>query len=176
MGGRLDRRRGSRRPPAAGAVQRARGCDRRAGLDAVNLISNLQTFHPSQQTESVVAKQAQVLRRAGPEGKAVLRDIDTFVSGINAYLDAHGSTAAPFTRNDIYSFNALKDQFVGEGGGDEARRSQFLGGLEQRLGVRKGYSVFDDLRQNIVKGSPNRSTGTSGMSTRRRSPAHPEAW
>jgi acyl-homoserine lactone acylase PvdQ len=129
------------------------------GLDAVNLISNLQTFQPSQQTESVVAKQARVLRQAGPEGKAVLRDIDPFVSGINAYFDAHGSTAAPFTRNDIFAFNALKDQFVGEGGGDEARRSQFLGGLEERLGVRKGYSVFDDLRQNIVKGNPTTVDG-----------------
>jgi acyl-homoserine lactone acylase PvdQ len=124
------------------------------GLDAVSLIASLKSFQPSQQTEDVLAKQAGVLRRAGPEGKKVLKDIDTFVEGINDYLEAHGSSAAPFTRNDIFAFNALKDQFVGEGGGDEARRSQFLGGLEQRLGVRKGYSVFDDLRQNIVKGHP----------------------
>ena len=36
---------------------------------------------------------------------------------------------------------------MGEGGGDEARRSQFLGGLQQRLGDKKGLSVFNDLRQ-----------------------------
>jgi acyl-homoserine lactone acylase PvdQ len=129
------------------------------GLDAVDLIASLKSFQPSQQTEDALAKQAGVLRRAGPEGKKVLKDIDTFVEGINDYLQAHGSTAAPFSRNDIFAFNALKDQFVGEGGGDEARRSQFLGGLEQRLGVRKGYSVFDDLRQNIVKGHPTTVDG-----------------
>ena len=124
------------------------------GLDAVGLIASLKSFQPSQETEDALAKQSGVLRRAGPEGKKVLKDIDTFVEGINAYLEAHGSTAAPFTRNDIFAFNALKDQFVGEGGGDEARRSQFLGGLEERHGVKKGYSIFNDLRQNIVKGHP----------------------
>jgi acyl-homoserine lactone acylase PvdQ len=129
------------------------------GLDAVNLIASLRSFQPSQETEDALAKQAGVLRRAGPEGKAVLEDIDIFVEGINDYLEAHGSSAAPFTRNDIFAFNALKDQFVGEGGGDEARRSQFLGGLQERLGVRKGYSVFDDLRQNIVKGHPTTVDG-----------------
>ena len=36
---------------------------------------------------------------------------------------------------------------MGQGGGDEARRSQFLGGLLQRLGKKKGLSVFNDLRQ-----------------------------
>ena len=85
-----------------------------------------------------MAKQAQVLRDAGPEGMAVLHDIDTFNDGINDYLTSHGSSAAPFTRNDIFALNALKDQFVGEGGGDEARRSQFLGGLENRRGVGQG--------------------------------------
>jgi acyl-homoserine lactone acylase PvdQ len=129
------------------------------GLDAVSLIASLQSFKPSQETESVLAKQAGVLRRAGPEGKKVLHDIDTFCEGINAYLQAHGSSAAPFTRNDIFAFNALKDQFVGEGGGDEARRSQFLGGLEQRRGVKKGYSIFNDLRQNLNGGSPTTVDG-----------------
>src|SRR5215211_8898208 len=124
------------------------------GLDAVNLIASLKSFKPSEQTEAVVAQQVQVLRNAGGEGKAVLRDIDTFIEGINDYLAIHSPSVAPFTRNDIFALNALKDQFVGEGGGDEARRSQFLGGLQERLGVRKGYSVFNDLRQNIVKGHP----------------------
>src|SRR3954467_6211480 len=130
------------------------------GLDAVDLIASLKNFQPSEQTESVVAKQAGVLRRAGPEGKAVLHDIDVFCEGINDYLSSHGSSAEPFTRNDVFALNALKDQFVGEGGGDEARRSQFLGGLEQRLGTKKGYSVFNDLRQNLNAGSPTTVDGT----------------
>lgn len=129
------------------------------GLDAVHLIAELQSFKPSAQTESVVAKQAQVLNGAGPEGRAVLRDIDTFVAGINSYLAIHSPSTAPFTRNDVFALNALKDQFVGEGGGDEGRRSQFLGGLEHRLGTKKGYSVFNDLRQNLNAGSPTTVDG-----------------
>jgi acyl-homoserine lactone acylase PvdQ len=117
------------------------------GLDALNLISSLKTFVPSQQTEDEVAKQTDQLVAAGPEGVAVLHDIDTFIEGINDYYAANSPTIAPFTRNDIYALNALKGQFVGQGGGDEARRSQFLGGLEQRLGKKKGFSVFNDLRQ-----------------------------
>lgn len=124
------------------------------GLSAIGLVKNLKSFVPSAQTERVVSRQTQVLLHAGREGRDVLHDIDVYVSGINAYLRAHHSTEAPFTRNDIYGFNALKDQFFGEGGGDEANRSEFLGALERRLGVKKGYSVFGDLRQNVNAGSP----------------------
>jgi hypothetical protein len=117
------------------------------GLTALSLITGLRSFRPSAQTEAELAKQTEVLERAGREGRLVLRDIDTFISGINDYLAASGSSNAPWTRNDIYAVNALKGQFLGQGGGDEARRSQFLGGLQQRLGARKGMSVFNDLRQ-----------------------------
>ena len=117
------------------------------GLDALSLITSLQELRPSQQTEDEIAKQTDQLVAAGPEGVAVLHDIDTFIAGINDYYAANSPATAPFTRNDIYALNALKGQFVGQGGGDEARRSQFLGGLEQRLGKKKGFSVFNDLRQ-----------------------------
>jgi acyl-homoserine lactone acylase PvdQ len=117
------------------------------GLDALSLISGLKSFVPSQQTEDEVAKQAQVLEAAGPEGQAVLHDIDVFVSGINDYLAINSPTTAPWTRTDVFALNALKGQFVGQGGGDEARRSEFLAGLINRLGKKKGMSVFNDLRQ-----------------------------
>ena len=130
------------------------------GLSALGLISGLQSFQPSAQTEAEVAKQTQVLQNAGPEGQAVLRDIDTFISGINDNLEINHPSTAPWTRNDVYAVNALKGQFVGEGGGDEARRSQFLGGLQQRLGQYRGKSVFDDLRQFKNPESPTSVDGT----------------
>ena len=130
------------------------------GLSAIGLVEHLKNFVPSQQTVNVVSRQTQVLLNAGSEGHAVLHDIDTYITGINAYLTASHSTEAPFTRTDIYAFNALKDQFFGEGGGDEANRSMFLGALERRLGVKKGYSVFNDLRQNLNAGSPTTVDGT----------------
>ncbi|HEX5191646.1 MAG TPA: penicillin acylase family protein [Solirubrobacteraceae bacterium] len=130
------------------------------GLSAIGLIENLDNFTPSAQTERVVSRQTQALVKQGPEGRAVLRDIDTFVKGINAYNAIHNPGEAKFTRTDIYAFNALKDQFFGEGGGNQAQNAEFLSGLEQRLGTKKGYSVFDDLRQNLNAGSPTTVDGT----------------
>jgi len=128
-------------------------------LSAIGLVSSLQNFVPSDQTEAVVAKQTQALQAEGKEGKAVLRDIDTYISGINDYYAANSPSTAPWTRNDVYAVNALKDQFLGEGGGDEARRSQFLGGLNKRLGAKKGWKVFNDLRQHTNNGSPTSVDG-----------------
>jgi acyl-homoserine lactone acylase PvdQ len=117
------------------------------GLDALGLTAGLQSFKPSAQTEAFTATETKALKQRGKEGKAVLRDIDTYISGINAYLSVSNSPNAPWTRNDIYAVNALKGQFVGEGGGDEANRSMFLAGLQQQLGKGRGFAAFNDLRQ-----------------------------
>ena len=130
------------------------------GLSAIGLIEHLDNFTPSAQTEKVVSRQTKVLLKAGAQGRAVLRDIDTYIKGINAYNAIHNPTEAKYTRNDIYAFNALKDQFFGEGGGNQAQNSEFLSGLEQRLGTKHGYSVFNDLRQNTNAGSPTTVDGT----------------
>jgi acyl-homoserine lactone acylase PvdQ len=117
------------------------------GLSAIGLTAGLQSFKPSAQTEAVVSQQTKQLKRAGKEGKAVLRDIDSFIAGINAYLSSVNSTSAPWTRNDVYAVNALKGQFLGQGGGREARNSEFLNGLQQQLGRGRGFQAFDDFRQ-----------------------------
>ena len=117
------------------------------GLSALDLTAGLQTFRPSAQTEAYTATETKALKRQGKEGKAVLRDIDTYTSGINAYLAATASPNAPWTRNDVYAVNALKGQFVGQGGGREAADSMFLSGLQQQLGKGRGFQAFNDLRQ-----------------------------
>jgi acyl-homoserine lactone acylase PvdQ len=117
------------------------------GLSAIGLTAGLQTFKPSAQTEAFVSTETKVLKRAGKEGKAVLRDIDAYVAGINAYLSFSHSTNAPWTRNDVYSVNALKGQFLGQGGGREAQNAEFLNGLQQQLGRGRGFGAFNDLRQ-----------------------------
>jgi len=116
-------------------------------VTALSLITDLKSFQPSEQTETEIAKQSQVLEDAGPEGVALLHDIDTFISGINAWLSANSPGTAPWTRNDVFALNALKGQFLGQGGGDEARNTQFYSGLRKQLGNGKGKSVFNDLRQ-----------------------------
>jgi hypothetical protein len=117
------------------------------GLSAIELTAGLQTFKPSAQTEAFTATETKALERRGKEGRAVLRDIDTYVSGINAYLASTNSPNAPWTRNDVYAVNALKGQFLGQGGGDEANRASFLNGLQQQLGRGRGMAAFNDLRQ-----------------------------
>ena len=129
------------------------------GLSAIGLVLGLKNFVPNQATEDEVAKQTNVLLNQGSEGKAVLKDIDTYITGINAYLAANSPATAPWTRNDVYALNALKGQFLGQGGGDEARRSQFLGGLVKRLGSKRAWKVFGDLRQHTTKGSPKSIDG-----------------
>jgi acyl-homoserine lactone acylase PvdQ len=118
------------------------------GVSALGLVAGLQNFKPSAQTETEVAKQTNALLAAGARGHAVLHDIDVYLQGINAYFSAHSPTTKPYTRTDIYAFNALKDQFVGEGGGDEAPRSEFLSGLQHKLGAKRGLAVWNDLRES----------------------------
>jgi acyl-homoserine lactone acylase PvdQ len=117
------------------------------GLSAIDLTANLQSFKPSAQTEAFTATETKALKSRGKQGKAVLRDIDTYISGINAYLAFSHSSNAPWTRNDVYAVNALKGQFLGQGGGDETDRSMFLNGLQQQLGRGRGFQAFNDLRQ-----------------------------
>ncbi len=123
------------------------------GVSAIGLIGGLANFKPTAQTEREVSKQTGVLLAHGAKGRAVLHDIDVCLEGINAYVSAHGG-GAPFTRTDIYAFNALKDQFVGEGGGDEAVRSEFLSALRGRLGKKRGLAVWNDLREAYDPESP----------------------
>ena len=107
------------------------------GLSAVGLIGNLASFTPSPQAENEVAKQTGALLAYGARGRAVLHDIDLYLQGINAYFAAHGG-GVPYSRTDIYAFNAIKDQFVGEGGGNQAPNAQFLSSLTRRLGRQEG--------------------------------------
>ncbi len=140
-------------------IQSVRYNARISAIDVPNItgpdvVFSAGNFVPSAETEAVLAQQTQVLLDKGKEGEAVLKDIDTYISGINDYIEANPAGQQPWTRNDIYALNAFKGQFLGEGGGDEARRSEFLSGLKGRLGGADGWEVFDDLRQFKNNGAP----------------------
>ncbi len=130
------------------------------GISAIGLIGNVESFTPTQQTENEVARQTTALLAAGPEGRAVLHDIDVYLQGINSYMRLHDPNAAPFTRTDIYAFNALKDQFVGEGGGQQAADGELLSSLAQHLGKTRGYEVWNDLREANDPEAPVSVPGT----------------
>ncbi|MCW2967712.1 MAG: penicillin acylase family protein, partial [Solirubrobacteraceae bacterium] len=140
------------------------------GLSALALISGLKTFVPSAQTEAATAAETNVLLKAGKKGRKVLHDIDTFATGVNAYFKKTHSTQPPWTRKDTYALEALKGQFVGQGGGDEARRTQFLSSLTSSLGAAQGLQVFNDLRQHD---DPEQPTSIGGSFPYEPIPASP---
>ncbi len=140
------------------------------GLSAINLIGNLASFTPSAQTERELSGQTAALLAAGAKGRDVLHDIDVYLEGINAYFAAHGG-GTPYTRTDIYAFNALKDQFVGEGGGNQAANSELLSALERGLGARRGHSVWNDLREAYDPEAPASVPGHVQFQPRPRSTA-----
>jgi acyl-homoserine lactone acylase PvdQ len=116
------------------------------GLNAFALATSARQFTASAQTEAFLSAQAALLRRAGAKGRQVLADVDSYVAGINAHNRARGLQITPWTRNDVAAVAALIGAVFGAGGGDEARRSQFLSALQQRLGTQAGRVVWDDLR------------------------------
>lgn len=115
------------------------------GVNAFGVLQSLRSFTPSAQAEAEIAKQTAVLQGAGPKGRQVLHDIDSYLQGANAYYKTLG--AKPLTRNDIYAVMAFAGDIFGRGGGDETRRSMLLDGLRKRLGPAKGEAAFRDLRE-----------------------------
>jgi acyl-homoserine lactone acylase PvdQ len=124
------------------------------GISAFGLVTNLVPFEASREADRIIAReQERNLRAAGRDGRAVLHEIDVFVDGINARRRQERASGPAFTRVDIFGFIALAGELFGRGGGDEARRSQFLDGLRDRLG-NQAFTVFDDLASTV---DPDRS-------------------
>jgi acyl-homoserine lactone acylase PvdQ len=133
-------------------LQLIRGPGRLAALDVpgIDPLAVLgQQFTPSAATEAFLAAQTKLLEAAGRKGRDVLAGIDAHAAGINASFQARNIAAAPWTRNDTYAAIALIASRLGRGGGDEARRSQFLAALQARLGPARGRDIFDDLRLRL---------------------------
>jgi acyl-homoserine lactone acylase PvdQ len=104
-------------------------------------------FEPSAQTEAFIAKQFDLVRAQGAEGRQALADVDAFLVGLNAYNKHAGLPGAPWTRNDVLAVVTVLSARFAAGGGDEARRSAFLSALRQKLGQAKGDEVWSDLSE-----------------------------
>ena len=132
----------------------ARAAHDAPGLDPFGVALSGQRFEPSRQTERFLARQTGVLRRQGPKGRQLLRDIDSYIAVGNAYYRATDRPDKPLTRNDVYAVNAFAGRLFGRGGGDEASRSMFFDSLRDRLGARRGLSVWNDLRERLDPEAP----------------------
>jgi acyl-homoserine lactone acylase PvdQ len=117
------------------------------GIDPFQIALSLRQFTPSAQTEAFLAQQISLLQSQGPAGQQVVQDIDDYLQGINDARSLAGVPGPAWTRNDVVAVSALIGARFGKGGGDEARRAQFLSALQQRLGDGAGRKVFDDLRE-----------------------------
>ena len=140
-------------------LAQARDAARLAAIDAPNidafgLVVNLKQFTPTKQVDQMIQRDGDAaLKRAGAAGAAVRHDIDVYLEGLNAKLKADGGTR-PWTRVDIYASNAITGQIFGQGGGDEARRSEYLATLQKRYGKAKGQAMFDDFTEFDDPDSP----------------------
>ncbi|HEY4278518.1 MAG TPA: penicillin acylase family protein [Conexibacter sp.] len=125
------------------------------GIDAFSLVTQARAVQVTRQADRIIDReQTGALLAQGREGRAVLKDIDLYVKGINARMRRDHAADAPFTRVDVYAVNALAGQIFGQGGGDETRRSMMLDGLRRKLGARAGQRVFNDLSENDDKDAP----------------------
>src|SRR3954452_23460725 len=125
------------------------------GINAFNLVTGLKQVTTTKQADRLITdEQTRALRARGAEGRAVLRDIDAYIEGINARLRREKSRQKPWTRADVYALNALAGQIFGQGGGDEVRRSQLLSALRKRLGNVSGTDGWNDLTEHVDADTP----------------------
>ncbi len=120
------------------------------GLNAFSLVTSARSFTPSAQTIRFVAKQENVLRQAGKQGRQVLRDLQDWVDGVNAYEASPEQAGPKLPRaklTDAIAGFAFIGSIFGNGGGNEVANSDFLARLDRRLGHKAGLKVFRDLRE-----------------------------
>ncbi len=118
------------------------------GLDAFGLVTSARAFTPSPQAIQFVSDQKKVLLARGARGRQVLRDLQAWVDGINAYaltLPPPRPRAATLT-DAIAGFGFIGSIF-GNGGGNEVANADFLARLEARFGQTEGLQIFRDLRE-----------------------------
>ena len=123
------------------------------GYDAFSVALSGRQFVPSAQTEAFLAAQVPLAEKTA-KGRQLIRDVDSYLAGINAYFKAQGGFVTPFTRNDIVAIGTLIGAVFGAGGGNEAASAEFLSALQQRLGSAKGLAVWNDLRQPLNPSTP----------------------
>ena len=116
------------------------------GVSAITLARGLYTTSRPPRCARRSAPAGRRAAAAGAEGRQVLRDIDTYLVGINLWYRQNRPAARPVDRADIYAINAIKAQYLGEGGGDEVANALLLDAARDRFGARRGNEVYEDLR------------------------------
>jgi acyl-homoserine lactone acylase PvdQ len=116
-------------------------------VPAIQLVLGLYDYKPSKQVVAqATALQTKNIEAQGAAGQQLLHDIDVYLAGLNLWYSQNQPTAPPLTRTDIYALNAIKSQFLGQGGGQEVGNAMMLDGLRSKLGATRGDGAYEDLR------------------------------
>jgi len=131
------------------------------GYDALALAGSLRGFEPSRQTERFLRRQKELVLRKGRRGRRVVRDVEAFVAGVNAFNRRAKNGVKPWTYTDVTAVSGLLFAVFGTGGGGEVGSSMLLGELRNRYGA-AGDGIWHDLRSSQDPETP--------VTTRRRFP------
>ena len=116
-------------------------------MPAIQLVLGLYTYKPTKKVlDEATALQTKSIEAQGAQGRQLLSDIDVYLAGINLWYSQNSPTTPPFTRTDIYALNAIKSQFLGQGGGEEVANASFLDAARSKLGATRGDEAYEDLR------------------------------
>jgi len=117
------------------------------GVPAIQLVLGLYSYKPAKKVvDEATALQTKNIEAQGVQGRQLLSDIDVYLAGINLWYSQNRPTAPRFTRTDVYALNAIKSQFLGEGGGEEVANASMLDALRSKLGATRGNQAYEDLR------------------------------
>ena len=123
------------------------------GINPFGLLLTGREFTPSTQTVNFVNAQKSVLLEQGPKGEQVLKDLEDWAAGVNAFEETFKELLPPqlqvphLTATNAIAGFALIGSIFGNGGGNEVTNSNFLARLKAKLGPKQGLKVFRDLRQ-----------------------------
>ncbi|MGW7281750.1 penicillin acylase family protein [Streptomyces sp. NPDC054844] len=120
-------------------------------------------------TEAELAAQIEsAAAKAGERGELALADVDAYVAGINAYIDAsdkgryfpgeyvltghknaitNAGTIEHFKRTDLIALASVIGSLFGAGGGGEVSNALSLLAAQEKYGVAEGTKVWESFRQ-----------------------------
>ncbi len=118
------------------------------GVNAFGLLLEQRSFKPSAEAIAYVEGQTKVLEEKGPEGMRVISDLEAWIEGVNAYVNANPGTGLPkFKMADAIAGFAFIGSIFGNGGGGEVFNSEYLAKLQNKFGETAGKEIFGDLRR-----------------------------
>ncbi|HEX5223979.1 MAG TPA: penicillin acylase family protein [Solirubrobacteraceae bacterium] len=130
------------------------------GINPFGLLLQARSFTPSAETFKFVAEQEKVLFEQGPKGEQVLKDLENWAEGINAYEASLGEhrLLPPVNVVDAIAGFAFIGSIFGNGGGGEVGNSQLLANLQSKFGEEDGLKVFRDLKEVNDPEAPTTAT------------------